>query len=351
MELHLAGINHKSGGPSSAREGLAALGAAEALRRLREQGWGEAVVLATCNRFEIYAAVEDGGADALGRFLEAFAGAPLENHLYRFAGDRAVEHLFSVASGLDSLVLGENEILGQVRSAYEAALAAGSTGKLTNVLFQRALFVGKKVRGETGISAGQLSVASVAVALAERIFGPLKESSVLVLGAGRMAESALRHFASAKAASLRIANRTYERGRDLADRLQAEAVRWEDFPGLLETVDVVLCSTGAPQAVITRKMALAAAEARKGRSLFLIDIAMPRAIEDAVDGIDHVYLYTLGHLQGIVDENMAERRKEVEAAQSLVHGKAEEFARWLQAAASGAQAALRHGRKPGIAPE
>ncbi|MBI5596353.1 MAG: glutamyl-tRNA reductase [Elusimicrobia bacterium] len=352
MELLLAGINHKSGGPLEARDRLAALGPDEALRRLREGGWGEAVVVATCNRFEIYVVVEGGGrADTagpqgLGRFLESLAAVPPGRHVYCRAGSEAVSHLLTVASGLDSLVLGENEILGQVKSAYERSLAAGATGKITNVLFQRALYVGKKVRCETGVSSGQLSVASVAVTLAERIFGHLRESSVLILGAGPMAESAARHFISAKAASLRIANRTYERGRELAESLKVDAVSWEKFPGLLGEVDVVLCSTGAPQAVVTREMAAAAVKSRKERSLFMIDIAMPRDVEESVGALDHIYLYTLEHLQGIVDENMARRHGELDAARALVREKVLEFARWLEAEAAGVQASMRHARRP-----
>jgi len=254
----------------------------------------------------------------------------------------AVSHLFSVAAGLDSLVLGENEILGQVKTAYETAFAAGATGKLTNILFQRALFVGKKVRGETGISAGQLSVSSVAVALAERIFGSLKESSVLMLGAGQMALRAARHLLSAKVARLHIANRTFARGRELAGQFQAEAVRWEDFPRLLRSVDVVLTSTGATEPVLTRAMASSAMAARRGRSLFLIDIAMPRDVEDAAGDLDHVYLYTLKDLQGIVDENMGQRRQEISAAQALVGRVTEEFASWLTDTVAGKQVTLRH---------
>jgi glutamyl-tRNA reductase len=346
MELLLAGVSHKNGAPVSARESLAALGADECLRRLRAAGWREAVVVSTCNRCEFYAVRGEGsragGLDELAGFLEKIGGGSLSRHLYRRRGVEAVSHLFRVAAGLDSLVLGENEILGQVKASYETAFAAGATGKLTNILFQRALFVGKKVRGETGISAGQLSVSSVAVALAERIFGSLTESAVLVLGAGQMAELAARHLSSAKVARLRIANRTFERGRELAARVGAEAVSWEDFPLLLAEADVVLASTGAAQPVLTRRMAQAAMEARRGRPLFIIDIAMPRDVEDAVGDLDGVYLYTLGDLQGIVEENMGQRRREIAAAQALVERVTAEFSDWLRDTAAGRRATLRH---------
>ncbi|MBI5882684.1 MAG: glutamyl-tRNA reductase [Elusimicrobia bacterium] len=347
MELLLAGLNHKSGVPALARDNLAAVGAAEFLRRLREAGWEEAVVLSTCNRLEVYAVIEDAGQakaslDALSRALESAAGSPLAGHLYLRSGFDAGRHLFAVASGLDSLVTGENEILGQVKTAYETAFTTGTTGKLTNIIFQRAIFVGRKARTDTGISAGQLSVASVAAALAERIFGSLTESSVLILGAGQMAEIAARHLLSAKPAKLQIANRTHERGVALAETLHAEAVRWEDFPSLLETADIVLASTGAPEPVLTRAMVEAALPARMGRSLFLIDIAMPRDIEDSVGDLDHVYLYTLKDLEGIVNENMSQRRKEIAAVEKLVDAKAREFAGWMAATRAGEQASLRH---------
>ncbi|MBI5622347.1 MAG: glutamyl-tRNA reductase [Elusimicrobia bacterium] len=348
MELLLAGLNHKSGVAAAARDNLAAAGAAEFLRRLREAGWEEAVVLSTCNRLEIYAAAAGGEPKerlgALARLIEAAAGAPVGGHLYLRSGFDAARHLFAVSSGLDSLVTGENEILGQVKSAYETAFAARMTDKLTNIIFQRAIFVGRQARADTGISAGQLSVASVAAALAERIFGTLQDSSVLILGAGQMAEIAGRHLLSAKPSRLRIANRTFERGSELAAALSpaAEAVRWEDFPALLETTDIVLASTGAPEPVLTRAMVESAMPARMGRSLFLIDIAMPRDIEDAAGELDHVYLYTLADLQGIVDENMSRRKKEISAADRLVEAKAREFADWLAAVRAGEQASLRH---------
>ena len=268
MELLLAGLNHKSGVPASARVNLAAVGAHEFLRRLSEAGWAEAVVLSTCNRLEVYAVIEDAGQakaglDALSRVLESAAGSPLAGHLYLRSGFDAGRHLFAVASGLDSLVTGENEILGQVKTAYETAFTAGTTGKLTNIIFQRAIFVGRKARTDTGISAGQLSVASVAAALAERIFGTLTESFVLILGAGQMAEIAARHLLSAKPAKLQIANRTHERGVALAETLHSEAVRWEDFPPARDC-GIVLASTGAPEPVLTRVMVEAALPAAWG---------------------------------------------------------------------------------------
>jgi glutamyl-tRNA reductase len=309
---------------------LAALGAAAAIRALSEAGWKEAVVLSTCNRFEAYAVSEDGrGAEDLARFLDRFAGAELAAHAYRREGGQALEHLFSVAAGLDSLVLGEAEILGQVKQAYEAALDAGATGRETNTAFQRALYVGKAVRTKTMIGMGQVSVASVAVELAKRIFGRLSESAVLILGAGEMAEKTARHLVSAKVPRLLLANRTRKRALQLAESLSSdvsvEIVPWERFPEAMSRADVVVASTGAPEAVVTREHAAAAAAARGGRSLFLIDIAMPRDVAQGVEEIDGVYLYTMADMQAIVDENVARRAREVAAARAIVAAEAGEF--------------------------
>ncbi|MBI3550356.1 MAG: glutamyl-tRNA reductase [Elusimicrobia bacterium] len=342
MQLVLVGVSHKSGS-LDLRESLGGVSAEDALRRLKDAGWSECVVLATCNRFEVYAATSNSGdVDALATHLQAWSNGRLEQGLYSRRDGEAVSHLFAVAAGLDSLVVGEAEILGQVKQAYQAASAAGLTGKLTNVLFQRALHVGKLVRSDTGVSSGQLSVASVAVTLAERIFGDLHKSSVLILGAGTMAELTARHLLSAKVSRLHIANRTWEKARTLASALEAEPVRWEDFPRLLESVDIVIGSTGASEPVLTKAMVEEAIKVRQGRSLFIIDIAMPRDAESSIDEFEHAYLYSLEDLEGLVRENLSMRRKEIEAAETLVGAKSAEFAAWLQEAAAGRQAALRH---------
>lgn len=346
MELTVVGVSHKNA-PVGVREGLAVLPAPALFERLRAEGCGEAVVLSTCNRFELYVF---GAADAKRRLdgawalstLEAASGAPLSTHAYVHAGARAVEHLFDVAAGLESLVVGETEILGQVKAAYEAARAAGMTGKRANVLFQRALFVGKKVRNETSIAVGQTSVASVAVQLAESIFGHLAASSVLVLGAGTMAELTARHLMSKKVRALTISNRTFERADGLAGRLKAKALEWEKFPEALETADVVIASTGSDKPILTRGMVEAALPSRNGRSLFVIDIAMPRDVEESVHGLEHVYLYRLEDLEAIVADNLKNRGGEVEKARAIARAKALEFAGWLDALAAGRETSLAH---------
>ncbi len=330
---------------SAAREALAAVPVERVLSELRARGISEAAALSTCNRFELYA-VEAGAGAILGA-LEELAGAPLAEHVETRADEAAVGHLFAVASGLDSIVVGETEILGQVKTGYEAAKAAGMTGKRLNVLFQRALYVGKKVRTETSIAAGSASVPSVAVQLAETIFGRLEGKSALILGAGAMAELAAKHLAARGAKSLTVANRTWERAYQLAARYQGEAVRWEDFPRELERADVVIASTGAPKAVLTREIVEEAARRRGGRSLFMIDIAMPRDVEESVNEIDGVYLYRLEDLEAIVAKNMASRAECVAAARRVVDAKASEFGAWARSLATGRELSLKHSELAG----
>jgi glutamyl-tRNA reductase len=323
---------------SAAREALAAVPVERALSELKSRGFLEAAALSTCNRFELYAAGGPDAAPSSGALLEALerlAGVPLAEHAEIREDGAAVGHLFSVAAGLDSLVVGETEILGQVKTGYEIAKAGGMTGKRLNVLFQRALFVGKKVRTETAVAAGAASVPSVAVQLAESIFGQLEGKSALILGAGAMAELAAKHLAARGVSKLVVANRTWERAYQLAARYEGEAVRWGDFPAELERADVVIASTGAPAAVLTRDLVERAVGRRGGRSLFMIDIAMPRDIEESVHQIDGVYLYRLEDLEAIVAKSMSSRAEAVAAARRIVDAKAEEFCEWARSLSPG----------------
>ncbi len=329
----------------AAREALAAVPVERVLAALKARGIEEAAALSTCNRFELYAAGAPDKApcaDALLSALEELAGASLGEFAEIRADAAAVGHLFAVASGLDSLVVGEAEILGQVKTGYESAKSAGMTGKRLNVLFQRALFVGKKVRAETEIGAGSSSVPSVAVSLAETIFGRLEGKSALILGAGAMAELAAKHLAGRGVRKLVVSNRTWERAYQLAARYQGEAVRWENFPAELENADVVIASTGSKDAVLSHRVVESAVRRRGGRSLFLIDIAMPRDIEESVHLIDGVYLYRLEDLEAIVAKNMASRAEAVAAARRVVDAKAEEFGAWADSLSSGRERSLKH---------
>jgi glutamyl-tRNA reductase len=311
----------------------------------------ELVLLSTCNRTEFYCRADSREAAhrALVRSLESFSGdSSLAPHLYYYEGEQAVRHLFSVAAGLDSMVQGENEILGQIKQAYLAAHQAGLTGKLLNVLFQRSLFVGKRVRTETGLSVGASSVGSVAVAMAERIFGDLRERRVMILGAGKMAEITAKHLLSRKVRSLIVANRSFDHACKLARQFSATAMHFEEGLRQMAEVDVVICSTAAPQAVITPAHTREMMEKRMGRSLFLIDIAIPRNVDPAVNAIDNVYLYNLDDLQRIIDERQSRRTKEVAQARSIVEEETHEFTRWLMAHRAGLHAGLKHHASPSL---
>lgn len=347
-ELFLVGLSHKTA-PVEWRERLAlpAEAAVSLARRLHERGVTEAVALSTCNRVEIYAAGDAAAPDVLRRaLLDVHQDARLAQCLYDHRGADAVRHLFRVAAGLDSLVVGESEILGQVKKAYEVAGATASTGKLTNVLFQRALFVGKKVRTNTGISEGPTSVPALAASLAGRIFGNLKDSRILIVGAGEMAEGTLHALLSQKAGAVTVVNRTLEKAQVLAAAFKAQARPMEALAAELDFADVVLCSTGSPEPVVTRSMVEAALHRRKNRPLFFIDIAVPRDVDPSVEVLDHVYLYNVDDLESLVAETLVKRSGEIEKAQGLADDLAARFAPWYDAWRTGDTAALKHHPRP-----
>lgn len=344
MKLLSMSWTHKTSA-APAREALAAVPVEKVLSVLRERGCEEAAAVSTCNRFELYAAGRPDAVRPADWFLDVLselACFPVASEAEVREDLDAVLHLFSVSSGLDSLVVGETEILGQTKTGYEAAKALGMTDKRLNVLFQRALYVGKKVRSETAVASGASSVPSVAVQLAESIFGCLGGKSALILGAGAMAELAAKHLAARGVGKLSVANRTWQRAYALAARCHGEAVPWEDFPAQLAEADVVIASTGAPQAVVTREMVASASRKRSGRSIFFIDIAMPRDVEESVHRLDGVYLYRLEDFEAIVAKNMAGRAESVAAARAIIEGKAAEFDRWAKSLSSEKELSLRH---------
>lgn len=331
--------------PDAAREALARLDSCAVLAGLGARGFAEGAALSTCNRFELALARGPRAAEAVG-LLETLAGLGLRAHARVFHEAEAARHLFEVAAGLDSLVVGESEILGQVKAAYERSHAAGMTGKTLNVLFQRALYIGKRVRTETSIAVGQTSVASVAVQLAETIFGGLKGRSVLVLGAGAMAEVTVKHLRCRGVSRVTISNRTFERAAALAARFEAGAVPWKDFPSALHDADIVITSTGSPDPVVTRPLVESARRGRGSRPLFLIDIAMPRDVEEGAHELDGVYLYRLEHLSALAEENLRGREGEVALARALVEEKSSEFGAWLGSLGSARELSLRHSPRP-----
>ena len=316
------------------------------LQQLKEQAkTDELVCLSTCNRTEVYAQAKnaESAREGLRRVLESQAKIQgLTDHLYYHDSQEAVRHLFAVTSGLDSMVQGEHEILAQVKQAYQTAQSKGFTGKLFNVLFQRSLYVGKRVRTITGLGAGSASVGSVAVGMAERIFGSLSDHTVMILGAGKMAEMTAKHLLSQKARSLLVANRTFEHACELAKAFNGTAMHFDEGLRQMAGVDIVICSTSAPHHVITPQHIREIMAARKGRSLFLIDIAMPRDVDPAVNDIENVYLYNIDDLQQIVNENQSRRSKEAQAAELIVKDETLEFTRWMTAHDAGQQTSLKH---------
>ncbi|MFQ5872244.1 MAG: glutamyl-tRNA reductase [Dehalococcoidia bacterium] len=294
----------------------------------------ERMMLSTCNRIEAYAVVEEPEAakEHIVRTLAAYgklSGAAFEDRLYVYTDARAMRHLFRVAASLDSMVVGEPQILGQVKQAYEIAREAGATGAVLNHLLERALSVGKRVRTETGIAQAACSVPSAAVELAEKIFGDLTSRPVLILGAGKMAEVAARHLAK-RTKHIAVANRSFERAQELARRLAGRAVRFEEVNRELLHADVVLSSTGASHYLLSRGAVETVMGSRRNRPIFLIDIAVPRNIDPGVNQLDNVYLYDIDDLAKVVRTNRQERQKEAERAETMVEKEVGRFLVWLR---------------------
>ncbi|MBI3191969.1 MAG: glutamyl-tRNA reductase, partial [Pedosphaera parvula] len=297
------------------------------LERLRQAGIAEeAVILSTCNRVEIYAAARQAdqhACDALQQFLLDCHDhrVPLNGEVYALAEPRSVEHLFRVACGLDSMVLGETEILGQLKKAYELALQHKHTGSRLNKAFQRAFSVAKQVRTETNIQRGSTSVGSVAVELAEKIFSSLSGRQVLVIGAGDTSEKTARALLSRGAQSLMVSNRTYERAAALAAELGGRAVRFEDWASEFEKIDIVISSTAAPHYILDRAKLEPLMKLRRNRPLLLIDIAVPRDIEPEINFLANVYLYNIDDLQAIADDYLRQRQEEIARCEGIIREK------------------------------
>lgn len=337
MSLLVLGINHTSA-PIEVREKLAflerdlpgALSALSALPQIRE-----GALLSTCNRTEAYAVGETGAGpmeNALAEFLSGWHGLSrheFDGHLYCYRAGAAASHLFSVSSGLDSMILGEPDIQRQVKTALEAAQSANSLGARLNRLFQDALVTGKRTRTETGIARGTFSVGAAAVELATQIFGEsLAGHTVLVLGAGKMSEVTARHLQARGTPAVLVANRTYERAEALAAQFGGTARRFDDLPALLTAADIVVCSTAAPHPIVTYALMQSVMRARRGRPLYLIDIAVPRDVEARVDSLENVYLYNIDHLQELVAGARHTRSGEVTRAREIVAASTAEYLRW-----------------------
>ncbi len=335
--LLLVGLNHRTA-PVEVRERFAlekkGTHPLDILRQELPQA-SEAYFLSTCNRVEFLLVTEEVEETLAGLkdLLARETGLPrsrFEPHLYVLRDREAVRHLFRVAAGLDSMVLGEPQILGQVKEAYREAARRRTTGPILNRLLHRTFSVAKRVRTETGIGSYAVSVSYAAVELAKKIFGSLRGKKALLVGAGEMAELAAQHLLSAGVEKMLVANRTFSRAVELAERFRGEAYSLEELPECLLEADIVISSTGAPGYVITRETVKPLLRKRRLRPLFFIDIAVPRDIEPAVNELENVYVFDIDDLKQVVEENLGRRRKEARRADRIIEEEVLKFERWLR---------------------
>ncbi len=322
MTLFVAGLSHKTA-PVELREQLAVTPSQLGCHGCRLRivgGLDEVVLLSTCNRVEIYGVAPgvNGNVKSLFQLLSKYV-CDVRKHLYVYEGADAVAHLFSVASGLDSMVLGETEITGQVKHAYESAHAARLTGATLNRVFQKAFQAVKEIRTRTAIGRGATSVGSVAVELAEKIFRhDLSKHTVMIIGAGKMGEACVRHLAKKGAKSILVSNRSFDRAQALATEFNGQAIRFDDCLPRMADVDIVVSSTGCPQTILHRADVEKLMQTRRNRPLFLIDIAVPRDIDPDVQRIDNVYLYNIDDLEAIVRQNVHHREQELALCRAII---------------------------------
>jgi glutamyl-tRNA reductase len=334
----IIGLNHRTA-PVEIRERLAfpteAIG--HALRSLLErESLKEGVILSTCNRVEICALAIQGsqGTSEAKEFMAAYHGIPLgelNGYLYHYEKDDAVKHLFRVASSLDSMVLGEPQILGQVKDAYGFAAEFRTIGPVLDKFFTKTFSVAKRVRTETKVASSAVSVSYAAVELARKIFGDLSDKTVLIIGAGEMCELAARHLISAGVKGIMVTNRTFERAVKLAEEFGGTPIRFDEIPVHLKRADIVLSSTGAPHFILRRQDIEEVIRIRKNRPMFFIDMAVPRDIDPDANQVDNVYVYDIDDLNNVIETNLEERQREALKAEEIVMEEVCSFRRWLDA--------------------
>ncbi|HEY7902084.1 MAG TPA: glutamyl-tRNA reductase [Casimicrobiaceae bacterium] len=346
MTLFALGLNHTTA-PLAVRERVAfapdALG--DALRNLtRARAVKEAAILSTCNRTEVY--FHGGDPAHVADWLTATHDLPrdvLAPHLYTLPDDKAVSHAFRVASGLDSMVIGEPQILGQMKHAVRSAEAAGSLGLVLNRLFQRTFAVAKDVRTQTDIGSASISMAAAAVKLAERIFPSLADQRLLLIGAGEMIELAATHFAARGPASITVANRTLERGNKLADRFGASAMTLNELPERLPQFDIIVTCTASTLPILGKGMIERVVKQRRHAPVFIVDLAVPRDVEPEAGALDDVFLYSVDDLSAIVRDNLTIRRESMAQAEAMIAEQTAHFLRWLDGRAVVPTIAALHG--------
>ncbi len=337
-QIIIIGLNHRTA-PVEIRERLAfppeAMG--RALRGLMEKGsLKEGAILSTCNRVEVCSLARQGfqGTAEVKEFLATFHGIPpeeLNGYLYHFEGDEAVKHMFRVASSLDSMVLGEPQILGQVKDAYGYGAEFRTIGPILDKFFAKTFSVAKRVRTETKVASSAVSVSYAAVELARKIFGDLSDKTVMLIGAGEMCELAARHLLSAGVRGILVTNRTFERAVKLAEEFGGTPIRFDELPVHLKRADIVLSSTGASHFIIRKQDVEEVIRVRKNRPMFFIDMAVPRDIDPDANQIDNVYVYDIDDLNNVIETNLEERQREAVKAEGIVEEEVRSFRRWLDA--------------------
>lgn len=334
MQIIVVGANHKTM-PIELREKLAIpkIKLIEALKELNEP-IKERVILSTCNRVEVYTAMHDikKGMAKIINFLKQhyeIDKAKFENYLYVYQNKEAISHLFKVAASLDSMVVGEPQILGQVKEAYNQALRTNVTGVYLDNLFQKAILVGKRVRSQTEIGKGAVSVSFAAIELAKKIFGKLEGKKVLIIGAGKMSEETAKHLSSNKINTILTANRTYEKAIEVATKFSGQAIGFDEIFDALPQIDIVISSTSAPHLIIKKEDIKNLMQRRKYKPILFIDIAIPRDIDPQIGFIDGIYLYNLDDLQSLIQFNIKRRQKEIKRCQVIIDKETNEFCHWL----------------------
>ncbi len=334
-DIIIIGLNHTTA-PVELRECIAftpedTLVAFAQLKQ--EPSIDEVLVYSTCNRVEILLVTGNSpvAVEVTKRLIASIHQVPLEQFekaLYQRKNDDAVRHIFRVASSLDSMIIGEPQILGQIKSAYQTAREQKASALILNRLLHRAFFVAKKVRTETGIGDRAVSISYAAIELSKKIFDSLIKKKVLMIGAGEMAELAVEHLLRQKIGELYVANRTFERGVSLAEKFKGQAIRFEEIPHWLEQVDIIISSTGSPELVIRRDQVKTVMRARRNRPLFLIDIAVPRDIDPEINRLDNAYVYDVDDLQNIIEENLEDRKREALKGERIVDEAVIRFRDW-----------------------
>ncbi|MGE5301915.1 MAG: glutamyl-tRNA reductase [Alphaproteobacteria bacterium] len=336
-EIVIVGLNHRSA-PIEVREGLAFENSyvKDALAQLRAYpSVQEGVILSTCNRVEIVAAAADSQSACadIKRFLGGHGThrivGSLEEHVYTYEGRDAIRHLFRVAASLDSMVVGEPQILGQLKDHYEYARQAGTVGTILHRLFHHSFTVAKRVRTETGIANRVVSVSSVAVDLAKRIFDRFDDKTVMLIGAGKIGDLMARHLQSHGVKSLMITNRTFGRAVELAAKIHGSPIQFEDFPRYLKMADLVLGCTGSPEILVDAATVERVLRERKQKAMFFIDLGDRRNFDPKINDIDNAYLYNIDDLKEVAEENLQERSNEAEKAEGIVHEEVLSFTRWI----------------------